>query len=131
MDAYEQRHQRTILFHELMKAGIPVHLRADDWYEEAETWRLAALQRLNLVAQIEDVESPVLSHEIGPIPQAVALQLCAEIYQDRRRRWYTWSSWRCWWCVKCGKAGIPARLVASPGYTGCDAVNRRYATSLG
>ena len=61
------------------------------------------------------------------IPGEVAFQLCAEIRQEKRGRWYTFAGLQCWGCSRFSK-GDPEKMCVSnrPGYRGCNLVNARY-----
>ncbi len=61
------------------------------------------------------------------IPRDVAFQLCAEIRQAYRGKWYTFAGWQCWGCATFSK-GEPARMCVSSraDYRGCNLVNSRY-----
>ena len=62
-----------------------------------------------------------------PIPKEQALQLCAQIREENRHKWYTPAGMMCWGCVKFSK-GDPAKMCVSlqPDYRGCYQVNARY-----
>lgn len=67
-------------------------------------------------------------HEpINSIPHDTAFQLCAEIRQECRGKWFSAAYWQCGGCVRFSK-GDPARMCVSnaPGYRGCNLVNARY-----
>ena len=65
------------------------------------------------------------------IPRERAMQLCAEIRQENRRRWYTPAAMMCWGCTTFS-GGDPAKMCLSskPGYRGCYQVNTRYGRAL-
>ena len=65
------------------------------------------------------------------IPQEVALQLCAEIRQQVRGKWYTSAGMRCWGCTTFTR-GDPTKMCVSgkPGYRGCNLVNARFDERL-
>lgn len=67
----------------------------------------------------------------GAIPRDVALQLCADIRQENRNKWYSFSRWQCWGCFKFSR-GDPEKICLSgkPGYRGCYLVNAGYARVL-
>ena len=62
------------------------------------------------------------------IPRDVGSQLCAEIRQENRRRWYTFAALRRWGCSTFSK-GDPAKmcLTSKPGYRGCNLVEAPHA----
>jgi len=64
---------------------------------------------------------------VNAIPEDVAWQLCAEIRQENRGKWYSFAAWQCWGCLTFTK-GDPAKMCVSgkPGYRGCNLVNARY-----
>ena len=67
----------------------------------------------------------------GPILGDVALQLCAEIRQDNRNKWYSFTRWQCWGCFKFSKGDREKMCISrKPGYRGCYLVNARYARML-
>ncbi len=58
-----------------------------------------------------------------PIPKSVALKLCAEISEKKRKRWFT----QCWGCWKASKGDTAKMCVSgSPDYRGCRLVNKRF-----
>lgn len=61
------------------------------------------------------------------IPREKALQLCTEIREENRRKWYTPAGMMCWGCLTFSK-GDPAKMCFSsrPDYRGCYQVNARY-----
>lgn len=61
------------------------------------------------------------------IPKDVAFQLCTEILQEYRHKWYTAARWQCWGCIRFSK-GDPAKMCVGsrPDYRGCNLVNARY-----
>jgi len=62
------------------------------------------------------------------IPREVALQLCAEIRQENRGKWYSFARLQCWGCMTYVK-GDPDKmcLINQEGYSGCNLINKRYA----
>jgi hypothetical protein len=62
------------------------------------------------------------------IPREIALQLCAEIRQDNRGKWYRFAHTQCWGCTTYAK-GNPDKLCLSSqaGNRGCNLINKRYA----
>ena len=62
------------------------------------------------------------------IPRDTAFQLCAEIRQQYRGKWYTLAGMQCAGCSFFSK-GDPAKMCVSsrPDYRGCNLVNARYA----
>ncbi len=61
------------------------------------------------------------------IPKEKALELCLEIRQENRRKWYTPAGMMCRGCLTFSK-GDPAKMCFSsrPDYRGCYQVNARY-----
>jgi hypothetical protein len=61
------------------------------------------------------------------IPEDVARQLCQEIRDDNRGKWYRWTAWWCWGCERFS-GGDPARMCYDnhPQRRGCAQVNARY-----
>ncbi len=61
------------------------------------------------------------------IPREVALEICQQIRQENRGRWFSWNAWWCWGCVRF-TVGEPEKLCFHnpPDYRGCAQVNRRY-----
>lgn len=61
------------------------------------------------------------------IPLEIALQLCAEIQQANRGKWYTSGGMMCRGCVRFSH-GDPAKMCFSnrPDNRGCYQVNARY-----
>ena len=51
-------------------------------------------------------------NDINAIPKDVAWQLCTEIRQEHRGKWYTAAWWQCWGCVTFSK-GDPAKMCLS------------------
>ena len=68
-----------------------------------------------------------VSDSVAPIPKEVASQLCTEIRQENRRKWYTFAAVQCWGSSIFSK-GNPAKMCLSsrPGHRGCNLVNARY-----
>jgi hypothetical protein len=61
------------------------------------------------------------------IPRETALQLCAEIHQENRGKWYRFAHLQCWGCTTFAK-GNPDKMCLSiqDGYCGCKLINKRY-----
>ena len=61
------------------------------------------------------------------IPKDVAVQLCDEILEENRGKWYSFGRWQCWGCTRFSK-GDPDKMCFSnkEGYRGCNLVNKRY-----
>ena len=61
------------------------------------------------------------------IPRDVAVQLCNEIREENRGKWYSFARWQCCGCTKFAK-GDPDKICLSnkEGYRGCILVNKRY-----
>jgi len=57
------------------------------------------------------------------IPREVAIQLCAEIRQEKEHKWFS----QCWGCVKFSKGDF-AKMCASSrtDYRGCNLINELY-----
>jgi len=45
------------------------------------------------------------------IPKAIALQLCAEIREENRGKWYRLAHLQCWGCMSFTKGGTLIRCV--------------------
>jgi len=62
------------------------------------------------------------------IPKEVALQLCAEIREENRGKWYGFTHMQCWGCMTYAK-GNPAKMCLSnkEGHLGCNLISKRYA----
>ena len=62
------------------------------------------------------------------IPREVALQLCAEIRQENRGKWYSFVRLQCWGCMAYAE-GDPDKmcLINQEGYSGCNLIDKRYA----
>lgn len=61
------------------------------------------------------------------IPRDMALQLCNEIREENRGKWYSFAWVQCWGCTKFSK-GNPDKMCFSnkEGYRGCHLVNKRH-----
>jgi hypothetical protein len=56
-----------------------------------------------------------------------ALDLCEEIRQENRKKWFTFNGMWCWGCSTFTKGDPTKRCFASqPDHCGCAQVNRRY-----
>ena len=61
------------------------------------------------------------------IPKDVALQLCVEIRQQYKGKWWTLPGMQCMGCTAASKGDVPKMCVSNtPGYRGCGLVNVRY-----
>jgi hypothetical protein len=61
------------------------------------------------------------------IPEDTALQLCAEIRQQYRGKWWTLAGMWCMGCTLASKGELAKMCVNNaPGYRGCGLVNVRY-----
>jgi len=61
------------------------------------------------------------------IPEDAALQLCAEIYQQYRGKWWTLTGMQCMGCNAASKGDLSKMCISNaPGYRGCNLVNARY-----
>ncbi len=68
---------------------------------------------------------------MDPITKYDAWQLCAEIWDENRERWYTLDGLRCRLCWAASKKTPANRLVSKqPDYRGCALVNRRHQTHI-
>ena len=62
------------------------------------------------------------------ISREVALQLCAEIREENRGKWYRFAHLQCWGCTTYAKGDPDKMCLRSPeGYSGCNLINKRYA----
>jgi len=65
--------------------------------------------------------------ENNDIPKDLAIQLCAEIRQQYKGKWWTFAGMQCMGCSLASKGDLAKMCVSSaPGYRGCGLVNRRY-----
>ncbi len=65
---------------------------------------------------------------VATMPRDVALQLCAEIRQEYRGKWYTLAGIQCMGCLAASKGEISKMCVGSrPENRGCNLVNARFA----
>jgi hypothetical protein len=66
------------------------------------------------------------------IPRETALQLCAEIRQANRGKWYKFAHIQCWGCTTYAK-GDPDKICLSSQEVnrGCNLINKRYAQRAG
>jgi len=61
-----------------------------------------------------------------------ALQLCTEIREENRGKWYRFARLQCWGCMTCATGNTDKRCLTSPeGYSGCNLVNKRYTKRSG
>ena len=61
------------------------------------------------------------------IPKNVAFQLCSEIRQQYRGKWYTFAGMQCWGCTTFSRDDQTRMCLSNqPGYRGCNLVNSRY-----
>jgi len=62
------------------------------------------------------------------IPRKTALQLCTEICQENRSKWYSFARLQCRGCMTFAK-GNPGKMCLSSqeGNRGCNLINERYA----
>lgn len=65
---------------------------------------------------------------LKPIPQDIAIRLCAEIRQQSAQQWYSPIARWCWLCEKMHH-GDPTKMgfTRRPGNRGCTLVNAAYA----
>jgi hypothetical protein len=62
-----------------------------------------------------------------PIDKFSAWELCAEIWKENRKKWYTPAGFHCWNCWRFSKATPADRIVSrQEDYRGCELVNQRY-----
>ncbi len=61
------------------------------------------------------------------IPKDAALQICAEIREQYRGKWWSLAGMQCWGCTTFSK-GDPTKMCigSRPDYRGCNLVNARY-----
>jgi hypothetical protein len=66
------------------------------------------------------------------IPRETALQLCAEVREENRGKWYGLAHLQCWGCMTFAK-GNPDKMCLSSqeGCSGCNLINKRYARRSG
>jgi len=61
------------------------------------------------------------------IPREVAVQLCTEIRQQYRGKWWTLTGMWCMGCTLASKGDLTKMCFSNaPGYRGCALVNARY-----
>lgn len=60
------------------------------------------------------------------IPKETAVQLCAEIREENRGKWWTLAGMQCWGCSTFGKDEEHRCVASRPDYRGCNLVNARY-----
>ncbi len=66
------------------------------------------------------------------IPRDVALQLCTEIRNQYRGKWWTLAGLQCWGCWTFTKGDSAKMCVSSrPDNRGCNLVNARYDQQRG
>ena len=66
------------------------------------------------------------------ISKETALQLCAEIREENRGKWYRFARLQCWGCTTYAKRNPDKMCLRSPeGYSGCNLINKRYAQRSG
>ncbi|MBN1657149.1 MAG: hypothetical protein JXA93_02045 [Anaerolineae bacterium] len=63
------------------------------------------------------------------IPQAIAEQLCREIREENRGKWWRWTAWWCWGCERFSKGPENLCFANHPELRGCAQVNARYDRS--
>jgi hypothetical protein len=65
------------------------------------------------------------------IPRETALQLCAEIRQENRGKWYGFAHLQCCGCLTFTK-GNPDQMCfnSQEGNRGCNLINKRYAQQV-
>lgn len=61
------------------------------------------------------------------IPEEIALQLCNEIRQQYKGKWWSLAEMQCMGCNAATKGDMTKRCISNaPGYRGCNLVNVRY-----
>lgn len=60
------------------------------------------------------------------IDRETARQLCREIRQENRNKWYRWTAWWCWGCVRFSGGEDQMCFANHPENRGCAQVNARY-----
>jgi hypothetical protein len=67
------------------------------------------------------------SKPVNAIPKDTAFQICTDILQKYRGKWYTFAGMQCLGCTLLSK-GDPAKMCISnkPGNRGCNLVNDLY-----
>ena len=69
---------------------------------------------------------------LNPIPRETALQLCADIRQQYRGKWYTLPGMQCIGCLTASKGDAAKMCVSSrPDNRGCNLVAARYNRDSG
>lgn len=58
------------------------------------------------------------------MPKETALQLCAEIREENRGKWYRFAHLQCWGCMTYAKGNPDKMCLGSPD--GCNLINKRY-----
>ncbi len=65
---------------------------------------------------------------LAAIPRDIAFQLCQEIREQNRGKWYRWTTWMCWGCQTFCQGDMAKMCVGSrPDGRGCVQVNEGYA----
>lgn len=61
------------------------------------------------------------------IPREAAIQLCSEIRQQYKGKWWTLAGMQCMGCLAATKGDMSKMCFSNaPGYRGCNLVNARY-----
>jgi hypothetical protein len=61
------------------------------------------------------------------IPKDLAIQLCTEIRQQYKGKWWTFTGMQCIGCTASTKGDVTKMCVSNaPGFQGCNLVNARY-----
>jgi hypothetical protein len=64
---------------------------------------------------------------VSAIPRKVAFNLCAEIREQYRGKWYTLAGLQCWGCTLASLSNPAKRCINNrAGHRGCNLVNSRY-----
>ena len=67
---------------------------------------------------------------MNAIPYETAAQLCGQIWQENRGKWYTFNGMWCRGCVTFTKEINQRCFNNAPGCLGCTQVNRRYEIKM-
>lgn len=61
------------------------------------------------------------------IDRETAVELCRQIREENRNKWYRWTAWWCWGCAKFTGGDEDRMCFANdPQNRGCAQVNARY-----
>jgi hypothetical protein len=56
----------------------------------------------------------------------VALELCEQIREENRPKWYSSNHWWCWGCTKFSKSAEQRCFANAEGNRGCAQVDKRF-----